>query len=85
MKVTMKTLEKLCNDYRAKFKKNWEFYTLSGDAWLDGFRTAQAEASRLAKENNASFTAKAIREMLSDNVDVELKDGEHQIGAKTSD
>lgn len=37
MLVKMKKFEQICNDYCKKFKKNWEFYTIAGDAWLNGY------------------------------------------------
>lgn len=81
----MKKFEDLCNQHRAKFKKNWEFYCISGDAWLDGFRCAQAEAVRLARANNCSFTAKCITEMYTEEVVYDPQNGSHQIGVKISE
>ncbi len=76
----MKKYEQMCNEHRKKFKKNWEFYTIAGDAWLAGFQAAREEALKITQQNNTSFTGKCINEMLSEQVEYNSEDGNHMIG-----
>lgn len=68
MLVKMKKFEQVCYDYCKRFKKNWEFYCISSDSWLNGYYHG-------------------LKQSQTDNeiVEVEFKDGEHQIGARFSD
>lgn len=76
MKVKMKISEKMAIDYANKFKKNWEHFIIASDAYLSGVKDTLEVLSTIP-ELDKDFLA-----MLSSLVEVEYKDGEHQIGAK---
>jgi len=83
MKVKMKTVEVSCNEYRERFKKNWEFYALAGDSYLNGFKDAvDMLTEMLAHDNNALTALYHVGQQV---VEIEFNNGSHQIGAKMSD
>lgn len=81
MKIKLTKKEALCNVYREKFIKQWEFYTLAGDAYLNGFNDAmelvhkKLEGMRLLQKDMADEANKAVIEDAPT----------HQIGAKSTD
>jgi hypothetical protein len=83
MKVKMKTVEVKCNEQRERLKKNWEFYTIAGDAYLKGFKDCVDMLTELLAHDNNALTA--LYHVGQQVVEMEFKDGSHQIGAKMSD
>lgn len=83
MKVKMKSVEVKCIESNAKFKKNWEFYCIANGAWLSGYKQAIEDLTELLAHDNNALTA--LYHVGQQVVEMEFKDGSHQIGAKMSD
>ena len=69
MIVKMKLIESRAVEYAKKFAKSWEFFLISSDSYMDGYRQA-------LKDNT-------IQEVGSNEVVMEFKEGEHQLTPAT--
>jgi len=89
MKSLLTEKEITCNIYRERFKNNWEFYCLTGDAYSAGYEQARLDAINEVqlshRVGNLSLILYYLMHMKSNRVEVEYKDGSHQIGVKSTD
>ena len=83
MKVKMKSVEAKCLESNAKHKKSWENYCIGKDQYLKGYKQAVADLTELLAHDNNALTA--LYHVGQQAVEMEFKDGSHQIGAKMSD
>lgn len=94
-KMTKK--EKLCIDYAERFKKNWEYYILVADAFSAGQKSMKEEIlsslrleQKVYNDAGSGMSAGYLENSIHvanqtglEIVEVEHKDGEHQIGHKS--
>lgn len=83
MKIILNTKELLCLDYSKKFKNTWEYYCISKDAFLAGYEAAKNVLLMNIGDEELRMIIKESGEVKIH--EVELNNGEHQIGAKLTD
>lgn len=99
MKSTITKKEEICLKYAERYKKNWEYYILVADAFSAGQTSMRDEITANLQEE-AHLLSQAGCGAASDymqhsiylaqntgqeKVEQELNNGEHQIGAKSTD
>jgi hypothetical protein len=82
MKVKMTLKEKHAKEYCEKFKKSWDFYCIASDSYLNGYRQAIIDCN--SDYDRAPDYLTNFDLVGEDEVEVELKDGEHMIGQKST-
>ena len=78
MKYQMQTKAKKCLDYSKNLKRTWELYCISKDSYLSGYDQALKDVHDMLRDDK-------ILAVGSEPIEVEIPDGEHQIGAKLVD
>lgn len=55
MLIPLKKLNKWCEGFAAKFSKaeKWEYYSLSREAWLEGFKVGREICSSVVQDANS--------------------------------
>lgn len=81
MITKMKLLENLARLYSKKFSANWDYYCIASDAYQAGFKAAREMSTELIKKP-AWIVVRDTPTLGEELVDVELKDGEHQLNSK---
>lgn len=99
MKVTQTEMEVQCGQYSEKFKKNWDYYCLVQDAYINGYRQAKSACLSVLQDEKNILTSSGAHEASgymdmslylvegvgTEKSEVEYKDGAHMIGAKSTD
>jgi hypothetical protein len=85
MLVKMKRYEKLAGEHAKMFAKAWDYFCVATGAYLAGYRRAKDDAKHIVI-NQAGVshwteedTLELIESTANEEIEVEFKDGEHQL------